>query len=51
MSKPNWVPQSPTWLARTTVCPRYSRIRTIASPTTVVRRWPTCISFTTLGEE
>src|SRR4029450_4544205 len=51
MSRPNWVPQSPRWLARITSCPRCTRILTIASPTTVVRRWPTCISLETLGDE
>ena len=50
-SSPNVVKEMHVGHLRTTVFPRYSRIRTIASPTTVVRRWPTCISFTTFGEE
>ncbi len=48
---PNWVPQSPTWLSLMTWWPANSRIRTIASPTIVVRKCPTCISFAMFGEE
>ena len=51
MSMPKGVPQSPMWFWRITVCPSFSRVRTIESPTTVVRRWPTCISFATFGAE
>ncbi|CAO0837988.1 hypothetical protein SMICM17S_03819 [Streptomyces microflavus] len=46
---PNWVPQSPMWWRRTTLSPVNSRIRTIASPMTADRRWPTCISLATFG--
>ena len=49
MSMPNWVPQSPMWWRRITFSPVNSRICTIASPITVERRWPTCISFATFG--
>ena len=48
---PNWVPQSPTWLSLITWWPANSVTRAIASPTIVVRRWPTCISFAMFGEE
>ena len=48
---PNGVPQSPTWLSRITWWPAKSSVRAMASPTIVVRRWPTCISFAMLGEE
>src|ERR1017187_6270903 len=48
---PNGVPQSPRCAALITVCPRYSRIRTIASPTIVARKWPTCSSLATFGPE
>ena len=51
MSMPNGVPQSPTWFCRMTVCPSRSSTRASESPTTVVRRCPTCISFATFGEE
>ena len=48
---PNGVPQSPTWLSLITWWPANSSTRTMASPTIVVRRWPTCIAFAMLGEE
>ena len=48
---PNWVPQSPTWLSLITRWPANSSTRAMASPTTVVRRCPTCISLAMLGEE
>ena len=51
MSMPNGVPQSPTWLSLITRCPANARIRAMASPTTVVRRCPTCISLAMFGEE
>ncbi len=51
MSIPNGVPQSPTWLRRTTVCPCHSSSRAMESPMMVLRRWPTCISFATFGPE
>ena len=51
MSMPNGVPQSPMWFSRITSWPRNVSIRTSASPMTVVRRCPTCISLATLGAE
>ena len=51
MSMPNCVPQSPTWLTRSVSWPQNSRIRQIVSPMMVERRWPTCISLATLGDE
>ena len=51
MSMPNGVPQSPMWFSRITVWPTNSSRRTSASPMTVVRRWPTCISLATFGAE
>src|ERR1700749_4816945 len=48
---PNGVPQSPTWLSRIRWWPTNSVTRARASPTIVVRRCPTCISFAMLGEE
>ena len=51
ISMPKGVPQSPMWFCRITVSPRASRTLTRLSPTTVVRRWPTCISLATFGEE
>ena len=48
---PNGVPQSPTWLSLIRWWPTNSVTRAIASPTIVVRRWPTCISLAMLGEE
>ena len=51
MSMPKGVPQSPMWFCRMTLWPRCSRVRASESPTTVVRRWPTCISLATLGAE
>ena len=46
---PNWVPQSPMWLARTTQWPRNSRARAATSPSTVERMWCTAISFGHVG--
>mmetsp|Transcript_29165 Transcript_29165/g.74825 ORF Transcript_29165/g.74825 Transcript_29165/m.74825 type:complete len:215 (-) Transcript_29165:456-1100(-) len=51
MSMPNCVPQSPMWLRRTTSAPQNSSSLQRVSPRMVERRWPTCISFATLGEE
>ena len=51
MSMPKGVPQSPMWFWRMTVLPRNSWVRARASPTTVVRRCPTCISLATFGAE
>ena len=51
MSIPNGVPQSPMWFWRMTSWPSLSRVRASASPTTVVRKWPTCISLARLGDE
>ena len=48
---PNWVPQSPTWLSRSTRWPRNSSTRARQSPMIVERRWPTCISLAMLGLE
>ena len=48
---PNGRPQSPMWFSRTTSWPRKSRSRTSASPMTVVRRCPMCISLATFGAE
>ena len=48
---PNGVPQSPTWFSRITSWPAKVSSRTIASPITVERRCPTCISFATFGAE
>ena len=51
MSIPNCVPQSPTWFSRSTEAPENSRHRHSASPITVLRRCPTCISLATFGLE
>ena len=51
MSMPNGVPQSPMWFSRRTACPRKPSTRASASPMSVLRRWPTCISLATLGAE
>ena len=51
ISIPNWVPQSPTWLSRSTGWPRNSSTRAKASPMIVERRCPTCISLAMLGLE
>ena len=51
MSIPNGRPQSPMWFSLTTSWPTKSSIRTSASPITVVRRCPMCISLATLGAE
>ncbi len=51
ISMPNGVPQSPTWLSLIRWSPTNSVTRAIASPTIVVRRWPTCISLAMFGEE
>merc|ERR1712078_408518 len=51
MSIPNCVPQSPTWFSRSTEAPENSRHRHSASPITVLRRCPTCISLVTFGLE
>ena len=48
---PNWVPQSPTWLRRSTGWPRNSSTRASESPMIVERRCPTCISLAMLGLE
>ena len=41
-------PQSPTWFWRSTVWPRRSKTRAIASPMMGLRRWPTCICLARL---
>ena len=51
MSIPNCVPQSPTWLTRSTLKPMNSRIRHTDSPMIVLRKWPTCISLAIFGLE
>jgi hypothetical protein len=51
MSMPNGVPQSPMWFCRITWCPWNPSTRTSASPITVLRTLPTCISLATFGAE
>ena len=51
MSMPNCVPQSPTWLTRSTSWPQNSSTRQMESPMIVERRWPACISLATFGDE
>mmetsp|Transcript_37389 Transcript_37389/g.94340 ORF Transcript_37389/g.94340 Transcript_37389/m.94340 type:complete len:205 (-) Transcript_37389:423-1037(-) len=51
MSMPNWVPQSPMWFRRSTSAPHISSALHSVSPMMVERRWPTCISLATLGDE
>ena len=44
-------PPAHMWFRRTTSTPQYSRVRQTVSPMMVERRWPTCISLATLGDE
>ena len=51
MSIPKGVPQSPTWFRAITSWPKKRSTRARASPITVERRCPTCISLATFGRE